>query len=539
MADVPLKKLCHLLKPDRPAPVRYAAAVVAGELGIKDAELLADVKALLKDPDGDVRIAAVRACGQLKIADALPTLLEKVGRGGPEAAPAAEAAANLGAKGIAGLQGLLHTVAPGVKRYIAAALTSTGDHAADAVGVTVIADKDPQISNAAAASVIGQLQSMPPERKKALAEELALVAGNKKKPLPPAGEQSVVRVLAALAEPVTADVLWARVVAPYPAEIRATALQAVGGWASSLTKDQWKKLFTCATESDFKIAAPAVMILSRLTPTAKSASDWVPLLTAPDIAARQLGIEKLGGFDDAAVAEGLLANAVHPNRGVAEAAAKKLAGTKAGRAAVLSAVADAPNADVAWPLARLAATFDDALPPALRQKLLAAAGDHLAAKDHRADPLLFLLREADPKGLQDTLLETAVGLRKKKKYDAALEYLKVLARDPGVGFAVRSELALCGLKVSAKDVDPHSRMTDPCLKHLDTLFAQNPESLRQELEKAKFLEPEDLFYAGFHFAEQIGRPRQFGIDLLKLVAARSPKSEVGKSAKNKVKAAGG
>ena len=102
-----------------------------------------------------------------------------------------------------------------------------------------------------------------------------------------------------------------------------------------------------------------------------------------------------------------------------------------------------------------------------------------------------------------------------------------------VEFAVRHG------SVPLQDLDPHARDADPCLRHFDTLFGQDAALLRKEIEKAKFLDPADVFYVAFHFAEQIGRPREFGIDLLKLVVKRSPKGEVGKSAKNKLKSVGG
>src|SRR4029078_867660 len=116
--------------------------------------------------------------------------------------------------------------------------------------------------------------------------------------------------------------------------------------------------------------------------------------------------------------------------------------------------------------------------------------------------------------------------------------LSVVPRDRGRGVAVRQELAFCGLKVSAKELDPHARDADPCLRNFDTLFQQDAGLLKKEIEKAKFLAPEDVFYVGFHFAEQFGRAREFGIDLLKLVVKRSPKGECGRSAKNRLTSMG-
>ncbi len=55
------------------------------------------------------------------------------------------------------------------------------------------------------------------------------------------------------------------------------------------------------------------------------------------------------------------------------------------------------------------------------------------------------------------------------------------------------------------------------------------------LAKAKWLDADDLFYVGFHFAEQTHRARNFGGQVLEMVVERSPKSEVAKQAKRKLK----
>jgi hypothetical protein len=62
--------------------------------------------------------------------------------------------------------------------------------------------------------------------------------------------------------------------------------------------------------------------------------------------------------------------------------------------------------------------------------------------------------------------------------------------------------------------------------------------LTKALDKTKWLEPEDLFYLGFHFIEKDGSPRRFGGFVLQLLLKRSPKSKLAKDAKAKLKAAG-
>lgn len=536
--DIPAKKLLRLLSDSVSPDARAAATLVVGELGLRDADIATAVADLLTDSSGEVRTNAIKAAGQLKIEKTLPILLERISHGGPEASLAAEAAVGLGAKGVKGLQDLMHKVVPGVRKYIAAALTSSVSHGGDAAGIAVLLDHDPQVAASASAAIIAKIPTIAADRKKELAKELTVLAKNKKKPIPATSEVPVVRLLLALNEPAAAEVLWDRILLPYPPEVRTMALQAVGGWTPAPSKEQLGRLFHCASEPDFRIAAPALAILHKLPVTDKTLDDWISLLHAPDIAARRLAMDKIGDRDTAEVAEGLLAQFHHSDRGVRDAARGRLQKLKAGRKALVKGLTEAQGHDDTWQFARTIAVFAKELTPSAREEIFKTACEYLEKSDHRTDPFLFVLREIDAGELQEKLVEQAVALRKKKKYDAAMTYLKAVARDPSVGFAVRLEIALNGLKVSQHEMDPHARESDPCLRNFDTLFQQDSEQLLKEVEKAKFLEAEDLFYVGFHFAEQIGRPRQFGIDLLKLVVKRSPKNEIGKSAKNKLKSVG-
>jgi HEAT repeat protein len=536
--DIPTKKLLRLLSEDASPEQKAAAALVVGELGLKDADLATAINKLVSDRNPDVRANAIVAAGRVKLEKSLPELLERIGHGGPEAPLAAEAVVAMGAKGVKALQDIMHKVVPGVRKYIAAALTASMGQGNDAAGLSVLLDRDPNVAASAAQSIIAKIADFDAARRKTLAKELVAIAKNKKKPLPNTSELPVVRVLVALGDPIAADVLWDRVLLPHTPDVRAAALQAVGGWVKTPDKDQLKKLFHCAGEPDFRVAAPALAILEKLPFSEKTADEWIALLHAPDIAARRLAIEKVGDRDSAPVAEALMLQMHHSDPGVRDASRAKLKQLKAGRKLLVHALLETEGHDDAWQLARTVVSFKAELTSASRESILATACKYLEKGDHRTDAMLFVLREIDAAALQEKLLERGIELRKKKKYDAAMTYLKAVARDPSIGFDARLEIALNGLKVSTKEMDPHDRDNDPCLRSFDTLFQQDAERLEKELEKAKFLDDEDLFYVGFHFAEQIGRPRQFGIDVLKMVAKRYPKTEAGKSAKNKLKNVG-
>src|SRR5215207_10080395 len=149
---VPAASLVRLLNPDQPADVRRSAAVVLAELGLRDTQVSAAVADALDDPEAAVRLQAIQAVGKLKIDAALPQLLDRIRGGGPEAEQSAEAAVRLGAKGTKALQALMPKVAPGLRRYIAAALASGGT-GADAAALAMLRDKDPNVVESAVRSL--------------------------------------------------------------------------------------------------------------------------------------------------------------------------------------------------------------------------------------------------------------------------------------------------------------------------------------------------------------------------------------------------
>src|SRR5260370_30738207 len=109
MLDATGKKLLRLLEPDHPAELRYAAAKVLGEIGVRDAQIVTVLCAALSDPDQNLRFEVLAAIGQLKIDQALPQLLARIQEGGPEAELAAQAVAPIRPKGPRAPQHLHHT----------------------------------------------------------------------------------------------------------------------------------------------------------------------------------------------------------------------------------------------------------------------------------------------------------------------------------------------------------------------------------------------------------------------------------------------
>jgi hypothetical protein len=137
--------------------------------------------------------------------------------------------------------------------------------------------------------------------------------------------------------------------------------------------------------------------------------------------------------------------------------------------------------------------------------------------------------------LRERLDARAQALVKKKQFEAGNEIYRVLARDPAIGFPIRLGMAVCGVKVSSKELEEAIRYQDPCLHHFAEAAAHDQAAVLAHLAKVAWLEPDELYYLGFHFAESTGALRDFGAEVLQLLIKKHPKSKLASAAKNKLK----
>jgi len=537
MADATSRKLLQLLKPAPDSDLRCAAAMVLAEVGPKDAQVSLALCEALDDPDAIFRAQVLRAIGKLRVERALPRLLTVVGQGGANAEAAAQAAACLGEKGSKALRDMMADASPVLRRRIAAALGAGGTSSAETAALDALLDEDAGVVDAATRSLIAQVPSLGAEHRRALADHV-LTLLKRKKGLRTASAAALVRLLAAFGDPRSDAALWARVDATNPPELRAAALQALGSLPAPSARERVQRLLDCAASPDFRVAAPALLILRGVPVGERTWHDWLPLLDAADPAARQFAMDKLHDRDNAEVAVALVRQLSQPDRSVREQALARLSKLEHGRKALSDELLAAESADEAWALARAQSPFARDQAAGLRSELFSRACRYLEAGDRRADALLFLLREGDPADLRDRIEDRALALRKKKNFATALTYLRLLTRDPACSEAVRFEAAACALKLSNHHPAADSRAADPALHQFAALLHRHETDPLVFVQKARWLDPADLFYLGFHFSEGGRQEKELGRNVLQLVVRRSPRGKLAKDARSKLRSEG-
>lgn len=536
MADATLRKLIRLIGEGTPS-LRRAAIAVSSEVGsAQQAALVQALLAVTEEEDPELRRAAIEALGRLRAESALPRLLELVRQGGADVEAAAEAAGCLGARGAKAIEKLMHELPTAQRSRVVAALAHGDTDAAAVAAAHALLDDDASVVSAAARSLAADIPKLPPGRRKALARYLIeKLSGREARRLSPASEAGMLRVLAALHDPASEAIFWSRIDPKRPASVRATALQALGHLGPPRNQKHIEALVQCALDADFQIAAPAMMLLQQVPATSKQIPLLVKLFDAPDVAIRRFAVEKLGSVQHPAIARGLTAQLEHSDRRLREAALMALQSTPTGRKAIIEALLEAGTPDAAWGLAR---AYSGELSPALRDRVFAQACLYYEAEDRRAEALFHLLRHADAAWTRDQIETRAFEYRRKKNYAAAVNYLRLLARDAACGPAIRFELAATGLKIADHNLAPEARQAEPSLAQFSRLLQDRGFDLFGHLAKAKYLDAEDLFYLGFHFAEQNGPAQEFGGKVLQLLIKRAPNSARAKDARRKLASAG-
>lgn len=537
MADSTLNKLVQLVSAGNgSAPLRQAAIRVCGAVGSsKERGLVKALLAVLGESDANLRIGAIESLGQLQVEEALPQFAEIMRHGGVEAEAAAHAASQLGAKGARVLGKIMHDAAPGLRSKLAGVLAKSGAGGALVVTAHALLDADAKVVESAARSLAMEVPSFTPPQRHALAKFLLDELTDKKAKHSAKTEAALLRVLSGLHENKAEEVFWARILPPAPAEARAAALQALGNLGVVPDERRLPKLLTCAVDGDFQVVAAALMLLKQVPSGGKFAKHWLKLLEAPDVAARRFAVDKLRGVESTDAAKALAAQAGHADRGLRDDALSGLRDFAAGRAALLDKLFATASHDECWTLARALAPDAQKLAKPQRLKILNEACRCHDADDRRANPLWFLLREINHDWTRDQIEAKALALRQKKKYAAALGYYRLLTQDPACSEDIRFELAATGLKLSTHDQSVESRNNEPALHQFARLLQDLSFDLIGRVARAKWLDADDLFYLGFHFAEQTHRAKDFGKQVLELVIQRAPKTEIAKQAKRKLK----
>jgi HEAT repeats len=552
------KKLAALLASDAPER-QIAAAIVVGEVGLRDPALVSGLVAMVGSGLAPLQRHAAEALGRLVAPKGLPALVPLLAsRDEGVRRAAATAVGAFGDAALPALRARLGAAEGDERRAVEEALARLGGQAAFA---TLLAGLDVASVDEARAATLAtrqRIKDADARERRAYLAEVTHFLGLAKTKASIAATVAALRVLGFLEDVSAAPFLLDHATGGKRApEVRQEALialrflgRAPGDGPAALPAKPAKKSAKpvakrsgAAPEKKALAAAEKIASVAETAPlaTARVALYTLACLPLPGALAKRLGklaahpeaerarlaTERLAQMPgpDASAALGRLLLETR-ERALAEAAATALAARPDAGAVLARALLDAPDADRAGLLARLLRPHLPAVDVKATRALRAAALARLAAGDAAPtwEPLLNVAREADRAATAEALRDLGAKLRKTKP-ERALTALRALGRGaeatPHDGYAWATLELAKGRRDEALAI--FGQLTD---RGFDLAAA---------LRRDRALDAEVRYQIGFHFAE---RRHPVGEEILTAIAEAAGRTKLGQMARAKLQSSG-
>jgi HEAT repeat protein len=535
-----IERIVKLLDDETPRK-RIAAAVVLGELGVKDAKAVARLCELAKDPNDAYAEAALEALGQVGSVKALPVLLDALGRGREVQAAAKVAIGKLGEEALPFLRERLDQATPEARAVLSTLLPSVGGRQSFELALEGMRGQTWEAVNPVALSVRQEAKTMSEAEKKVMRTQVEKFLAKKKTAEDEPATRGALKVLGYLELADSADTLLGYLGAKQPPAVRMEAAMALRfALSKGPSKKALRRLMELLEDEDVQVARASRDTLTVMKIGTEFAEELAELSKGRDVEVAKWAIAHLGGLalsepgKSAKLAVKTLVPMAQSNDKLrAEAAAKALLALPGGVDELVDALLSVEEEVGAQVLADALAPHATKLGKKAVQSLLAAGtktlGDSLAVARRQLEPV----RIADKDAWAELIREKAKAFRKKDptKAEALLE---LLGRSGAATNEDRFGVVVQSLLHHSLDPHPRARQGDSALAELERLHGLGF-PVAEALKKDKQLTDEARYYVGVHFAEKSTfELKNVGAELLEALAEKG-KGKIAKAAKNKMK----
>lgn len=534
-----LERIAKLLDDESPRK-RIAAAVVLGELKVKDAHVVSRLVQMAKDPVEAYAEAAIEALGSMRALKALPVLLDALGRGRELSAKARVAVAELGEEALPELRARLEHATPEVRAVLSQLLPAVGGRQSFEMALEGLRGQPWDAINKVALSVRQEVRTMSEADRRLMKTQAEKFLTKKKSADDELAVRGVIKVLGFLELAETQDLLLGYLGPKQPPAVRLEATTALRfALARGPSKKALRKLMDMLIDADPLVGRAARDSLTVLKIGAGFSEELAELCASEVGEVALWAIHHLGelavsekGAAGKLAAKTLLPVARSGERARAEAASKVLAQLPGGDALLVEALADAEDETGAQVLADVLAPLAAGLQKKEVKRLLEAGAKNLTKHLAIARKQLEPVRAADGEAWAELLREKAKSLAKKDpaRADAIGQLLgrsMVATADDRFGLVVNQ------LAHSSLDPHPRARQRDPSLAELEKLHKEGFK-IADAVAKDRKLTDEARYYLGVHFAEKpTFELKNIGAEILEGLA--EGKGKIAKAAKNKMK----
>ena len=527
-----IKRLVELLEDESPRK-RIAAAVVLGELKVKDAGVVAALTHLAEDPLDAFAEAAVEALGQLGSLKALPVLLTCLGRGKELQRLASKAIAQLGPQALPEIRARLSDAPPEIRTALSQLLPAVGGRLSFEMTLEGLKGQPFDAVSRVALSVRQEVKAASTAERRAMAGQVEKFLEKKKTQGDEPALRGALKILGYLELPDTVELLLKYLAPRSPVQVRTEAITALRfAMGQGPSKKGLRKLIDLLEDPETLIARSARDTLTVLRIGPEFIDELAELAVSADADVALWAIARLGDLGGKTAEKALLPVACGSDRNRAEAAARAVVALPGGESLLLRGLVEVDEEGGATVLSEvltpLASKLSSKELEALKKAGGAMLGRTLAVARRQLEPL----RRADAQGWGRLLREKAAALMKKDA-GRAEAILGLLVRSAEASPEDRYGFARLQLARSPLDPHPRARQKDPSL----TDFAHLVEDgfpLAKTLEKDPALSDEARYYVGFHFSEErTPEGRSVAAHLLETLAGKG-RSKLAKAARNKL-----
>lgn len=527
-----VKRIVDLLADESPRK-RIAAAVVLGELEVKDPAVVARLVEMAKDPVDAFAEAAVEALARIGSKKALPVLLESLSRGKELARLASQAIAALGPEVLPELRARLEGATPELRAALSQLLPAVGGRLSVEMTLEGLWGQPFDAVNKVALSVRQEVKGAPEAERRSIRTQVEKFLEKKKTQADEPALRGALKILGYLEVQDAADTLLGYLAPTQPTPVRveaATALRFALGHGAS--KRALRKLIDLLEDQDPLVARSARDTLTVLKIGPEFTDELGELAASRDVEVALLAIGRLGAMGGKVAHAALVPIARGADRVRAEAAAKAVAALPGGELLLAAGLADAEEEVGAQVLSEVLTPLAAKLPKKELARLLRAAQQTLSTSVAVGRRQLDPVRAVDPGAWAALLRSTSAQLMKKDPARAEA-ILGTLVHSDQASSEDRYTFARQQLSRSPKDPHPKARQRDPALTDFERL-ADDGFPLAKALDKDKAVSDDERYYLGFHFAEQPSpEAKSVGAALLETLAGKG-RGKLAKAAKNKL-----
>jgi hypothetical protein len=533
----PLKRIAELLDEQSPRK-RIAAAVVLGELKVKDPAVIARLVTMASDPLEAFAEAALEALGSIGSTRALPVLFDALGRKGLQAM-AQKAIAAFGEEALPEIRSRLENASGDERAQLSQLLPAMGGRQSLELALEEMRGQSWDLINKIALTIRQESKTLSVADRKVMRTQVERFLDKKRTADDELALRGALKVLGFLELEESLDTLLPYLSAREPTAVRVEAVTALRfALAGGASKKAVRKLIEILTgglivDPPLLRAARETLMVLRFGP--EFSQELAQLVGSPDNEIGLWAIERLGALagDSKLAANTLLPVASGASRIRAEAAAKVLAGLKNGQTMLVDALVAAEEEVGAQVLSTALNPLVASLGKRELKKLLDAGEKQLGKSFAVARRQLEPVRIADPEGWAKVLRAKAkaVGKKDPAKAEAIAE---LLGQSSVASSEDRFGAVLQRLQHQSLDLHPRARQRDTVLLVLERLHYEGFK-VAEAILRDKKLSDEARYYVGVHFAEKAQfELKNIGAAVLEHLASQG-RGKLAKAAKNKIK----